>query len=163
MPRNAFDPIPSAARNLRTILEIADHVSPRLRPDAAHTVKGLFDLLAWSDGSLDREEVALLDRLCDEVPGFRELFDLRGTYEPTDPTFGEVPRLLTAVVEHDRRTGERLAPMLVAELETMGYAIAGAAGAPLEIAKSELRTYVAELRNLTRELLTAPAVSASLL
>ncbi len=159
MPRNRFDPIPSAARNLHTVLEITDHVSPRLRPDAAHMVKGLFDLLAWSDGELDPREIALLDRLCEEVPDFRDLCDLHDTYEPTDPTFGEIPRLLTAVLEHDRRTGERLAPMLVAELEAMGYAIIGASGIPVDIAKSELRTYVGELRSLTRQLATAPSVA----
>lgn len=154
-----MDLIPSAARSLRTILEISDHVSPRLRPDAAHTVKGLFDLLAWSDGRLDGGEVALLDRLCAEVPDFREMCDAHDTYEPSDPTFGEVPRLLAAVIAHDRHTGDRLAPMLVAELETIGYAIVGVSGAPLDIAKSELRTYVSELRSLTRQLATASAVA----
>ena len=159
MPRTHFDSSLSAARNLHTILEISDHVSPRLRSDAAHMVKGLFDLLAWSDGELDGAEIALLDRLCEEVPDFRELCALHDTYEPTDPTFGEVPRLLVAVVEHDRHTGERLAPMLVAELEAIGYAIIGVSGTPVDVAKAELRTYVGELRSLTRQLLTAASVA----
>ncbi len=159
MPRNHLDLIPSAARSLRTILEISDHVSPRLRSDAAHMVKGLFDLLAWSDGMLDGAEVALLDRLCHEVPDFRELCDAHDTYEPSDPTFGETPRLLVAVLAHDRHTGERLAPMLVAELEAIGYAIIGVSGSPIDIAKAELRTYVNELRSLTRQLATATPVA----
>ena len=159
MPRAHFDLIPSAARSLHTVLEISDHVSVGLRSEAAHMVKGLFDLLAWSDGQLDGGEVALLDRLCEEVPDFRELCSLHDTYEPTDPTFGEVPRLLAAVVEHDRRTGERLAPMLVAEMEAIGYAVIGVSGTPIDVAKSELRTYVSELRSLTRQLSTAASVS----
>lgn len=122
-------------------------------------VKGLFDLLAWSDGELDGDEIALLDHLCDEVPDFRELRDVHNSYEPTDPTFGSIPRLLMAVVEYDRHTGERLAPMLVAEMETLGYAIVGASGAPIDIAKAELRTYVYGLRGLCRELLTAQSVA----
>lgn len=161
MPRNHFDLLPTAARSLRTILEVADHVSPQggLHRDVASTVKGLFDLLAWSDGRLDGEEIALLDRLCDEFPEFRELCDVHDTYEPTDPTFGEIPRLLTAVVAHDRHTGERLAPVLVAELEALGYAVIGAGGAPVDIAKAELHTYVNGLRALSRQLTTAPAVA----
>lgn len=124
--------------------------------------KGLFDLLAWSDGQLDGWEVAMLDRLCDETPDFTELREVHDTYEPTDPTFGEIPPLLTAVLNYDRVTGERLAPMLVAELETLGYAIIGVSGAPVEIAKSELRTYVSELRSLTRQLASAQSVPFAL-
>lgn len=122
-------------------------------------VKGLFDLLAWSDGKLDGEEIDLLDRLCQEVPDFRELCDAHDLYEPTDPTFGEIPGLLTAVVEHDRHTGDRLAPMLVAALETIGYAIIGVSGAPVDIAKAELHTYVNGLRAISRQLTTAPAIA----
>lgn len=158
MPRDHLNLIPSAARSLRTILEIADHVSPRLRPEAARTVKGLFDLLAWSDGRLDGEEIALLDQLCLEYPDFTELCEAHDLYEPTDPTFGEIPPLLTAVVDHDRHTGERLSPMLVAELETLGYAIIGASGAPADIAKAELHTYINGMRVLSRQLTTAPAI-----
>ncbi len=159
MPRIHLDLLPTAARSLRTLLEIADHVSDgRLRGEVALTVKGLFDLLAWSDGLLDNQEIALLDRLCAEVPDFKELCDAHDIYEPTDPTFGEIPRLLTAVVDHDRHTGERLAPVLVASLETMGYAIIGASGAPADIAKVELRTYVDGLRTLSRQLTTAVPV-----
>lgn len=156
MPHPTLDLVPSAARSLQTVLDIADHVSPRrLRSEVAHTVKGLFDLLAWSDGKLDQEEVNLLDRLCEAVPDFGELCENRESYEPTDPTFGEIPKLLTAVVDHDRHTGERLAPVLVAALETMGYAIIGAGGAPLDIEKAELHTYVNSLRSLSRLLTTA--------
>ena len=105
MPRNHLDLVPTAARSLQTILEISDHVSQgSLRQEVANTVKGLFDLLAWSDGDLSLQEIALLDRLCEAVPDFTELCDAHDVYEPTDPTFGEIPRLLTAVVEHDRDT-----------------------------------------------------------
>lgn len=160
MPRIYLDLVPTAARSLHTILEIADHVSDgRLRHEVALTVKGLFDLLAWSDGLLDSQEIALLDRLCEAVPDFGELCDAHEIYEPTDPTFGEIPTLLTAVVEHDRHTGERLAPILVSALETMGYAIIGANGAPLAVQKQELRTYVESLRELSQTLTRAVSFS----
>jgi hypothetical protein len=159
MPRTTLDLVPTAARSLQTILDISDHVSyGTLRKEVARTVKGLFDLLAWSDGNLDREEIDLLDRLCAEVPGFGELCESTDLYEPTDPTFGEIPKLLTAVVEHDRHSGERLAPVLVAALETMGYAIIGAGGAPVDIEKAELHTYVNGLRNLSRLLTKAAPI-----
>ena len=65
MPRMAIDLVPTAARSLQNILDISDHVSNgTLRKEVARTVKGLFDLLAWSDGRLDEAEVDLLDRLC---------------------------------------------------------------------------------------------------
>lgn len=157
MPRNHLDLVPTAARSLRTILDIADHVSLGLRQEVAATVKGLFDLLAWSDGDLSLQEISLLDRLCEAVPGFTELCDAHDIYEPTDPTFGEIPRLLTTVVEHDRHTGERLAPLLVSALESMGHAIIGAAGVPVSVQKEELRTYVETLRDLSQTLTRAPA------
>lgn len=161
MSRPTLELVPAAVRSLRTLLEIADHVAGRgLRSEVAHTVKGLFDLLAWSDGRLDRSETALLERLCVEVPTFGELCDLVDDYRPTDPTFGETPKLLAAVVEHDRATGERLAPVLVAALETMGYAIIGASGAPIDVEKAELHVYVNTLRSLSRMLTTAQAASA---
>lgn len=160
MPRNTLDLVPTAARSLHTLLEISDHISAgHLRQEVAHTVKGLFDLLAWSDGILDSREVALLDQLCLEVPDFKELCDAHDIYEPTDPTFGEIPKLLTAVVAHDRHTGERLTPVLVAALESMGYAIIGASGVPLDIAKSELHTYINSLRQLSRDLTKASVVA----
>ena len=157
MPRTSLDLVPTAARSLHSILEIADHVAPGgLRREVATTVKGLFDLLAWSDGSLDADEIALLDRLCEEVPDFRELCEAHDIYEPTDPTFGEIPALLTAVVAHDRRTGERLTPLLVTSLEALGYAVIGAGSVPIDVEKSELRVYVDGLRNIARLLATAP-------
>ncbi len=160
MPRTSLDLVPTAARSLHSILEIADHVAPGgLRREVATTVKGLFDLLAWSDGSLDADEIALLDRLCEEVPDFRELCEAHDIYEPTDPTFGEIPALLTAVVAHDRHSGERLTPVLVASLESMGYAIIGAGGIPAEIQRAELRTYVDGLRGLSRDLARATPVA----
>lgn len=158
MPRNHLDLVPTAARSLQTILDIADHVSAgSLRGEVAATVRGLFDLLAWSDGDLSLQELTVLDRLCEAVPGFDELCGDHDHYSPTDPTFGEIPRLLTAVVEHDRHTGERLASVLVASLETMGYAMIGAGGAPSGVQKAELRTYVDSLRDLSQVLTRAPA------
>lgn len=156
MPRNTLDLVPTAARSLHTLLEIADHVSAgHLRLEVAQMVKGLFDLLAWSDGILDQREVALLDQLCLEVPDFKELCDAHDIYAPTDPTFGEIPKLLTAVVAHDRHTGERLTPVMVASLESIGYAIIGVDGAPVDIAKSELHIYMNSLRQLSRDLTKA--------
>ena len=160
MPRTAIDLVPTAARSLETILDISDHVSNgTLRKEVARTVKGLFDLLAWSDGRLDEAEINLLDRLCSEVPHFGELCDSSDLYEPTDPTFGEIPRLLTAVVEYDRRTGQRLTPIVVASLETMGYAFIAASGTPVDVEKAELHTYVNALRKLSRDLTKAPSLS----
>ncbi len=159
MPRTALDLEPTAARSLKTILDISDHVSHgTLHQEVARTVKGLFDLLAWSDGRLDKAEIVLLERLCEEVPDFGKLCDSIDDYQPTDPTFGEIPKLLTAVVAHDRHTGERLAPVLVAALETMGYAIIGASGTPVDVEKAELRTYVNSLRSLSRLLTKAAPV-----
>jgi hypothetical protein len=154
----SLDLVRPASRSLKTILEVADHVGGRaLRPEVARTVKGLFDLLAWSDGRLDDAEVILFDRLCAELPTFGELTASLDDYAPTDPTFGVIPPLLTAVVAHDRRTGERLAPMLVTSLETLGYAIIGVGGAPIDVEKAELRTYIDGLRSLSRMLTTAPS------
>ncbi|GEM_PF-3257276 len=153
----SLDLVPSAVRSVRTIFEVSDHVGGRpLRAEAARTVKGLFDLLAWSDGRLDHAELVLLDRLCTDLPGFGELCSDLCEYVPTDPTFGEIPALLTAVVAHDRRTGERLTPLLVTSLEALGYAVIGAGSVPIDVEKSELRVYVDGLRNIARLLATAP-------
>ena len=160
MTRKTLNLVPLATRSLRTILEVADHVSNRrLRPEVAATVKGLFDLLAWSDGRLDHAEMALLESLCVEVPSFGQLCAMADDYRPSDPTFAETPALLSAVVEHDRATGERLTPIMVAALETLGHAVIGAGGAPLDVEKSELYTYVDGLRGLSRVLAAAERAS----
>ena len=156
VPKTPLDLAPAAVRSLRTILEIADHVSPgHLRHEVATVVKGLFDLLAWSDGKLDAQEKSLLDRLCTEVPEIGEICSTVDEYDPADPTLSVVPPLLTAVVDHDRHSGERLAPVLVSALEKIGIATIAASGNLLDIEKSELYTYVNNMRSLSRMLTTA--------
>ena len=156
MAHQPLDLAPAASRSLRTLLEIADHVRPgELRAEVARTVKGLFDLLAWSDGKLDPQEIALLDTLCREVSEVGELCEAIGHYDPADPMLGDVPPLLAAVVEHDRRTGERLAPVMVSALEKIGIATIAASGSLLDIEKSEFYTYVNNMRSLSRTLTTA--------
>ena len=160
MAHTNLDLAPAAARSLRTILEIADHVQPEgLREEVARTVKGLFDLLAWSDGRLDPQEIALLETLCREVPEIGSLCQAVDDYAPADPTLAIAPPLLLAVVEHDRMTGERLAAVMVSALEKIGMATIAATGNLLDIEKSELYTYVNNLRSLSRVLTTAVAAS----
>ena len=160
MSHTSLDLAPAAARSLRTLLEIADHVRPGdLREEVARTVKGLFDLLAWSDGRLDRQEVALLETMCREVPEIGGLCQAVDHYEPADPTLAVAPPLLLAVVEHDRMTGERLAAVMVSALEKIGMATIAATGNLLDIEKSELYTYVNTMRSLSRTLTTAVAVA----
>ena len=162
MPHSHLDLAPAAARSLRTILEIADHVRyGELREEVARTVKSLFDLLAWSDGRLDRQEVALLETLCREVPEIGSLCQAVEHYDPADPTLAIAPPLLLAVVEHDRMTGERLAAVLVSALEKIGIATIAATGNLLDIEKSELYTYVSNMRSLSRTLTTAIAASVA--
>ncbi len=150
-----------AARSVRTLNEISRHIAAAgfwekdepIETDLARTVKQLFDLLAWSDGSLDGKESDLLEHLMHTEKIFVESLRQFYVFQPVDPTASVVPKFLEAAIAYDRKTPDALTGIIINALETVGYSIIAVNGKVLEVEASELKLYINGLR-MNAELLS---------
>lgn len=118
--------------------------------EVARAVRQVFDRLAWSDGVLDRYECHIFDSLrMTDTEFARKLADvLEKEVAPADDV---IPSLLVAAYAYDRENHSHLAPMVIDNLETLGYAIVAGNGVVLATESDTLKAFVAELRAYAQE------------
>lgn len=152
-----------ATRSLETAIEIGRYVQQNSQPsfgaaeqadDLAVTVLNVFDRLAWSDGSLDRDECRVLEALIAVDPAFGERLESasQSAQRRSDQIHWPYFR---AVQEFDARENCHLGVIAIDSLESLGYAIIAANGRVLPAEATALEDYFREVRATLAEVTVA--------
>ncbi len=143
-----------ATRSLETAIEIGRYVNQNTAPsygaagqedDLAVTVLNVFDRLAWSDGSLDRDECRVLEALIAVDPAFGARLEAASQSAQRRSEQIHWP-YFRAVQEFDARENCHLGVIAIDSLESLGYAIIAANGRVLPSEATALEDYFREVR-----------------
>lgn len=152
-----------ATRSLETAIEIGRYVQQNSKPsfgsanledELAITVLSVFDRLAWSDGSLDRDECRVLEALIAVDPAFGGRLEL-ASQSPTRGSEDIHWPYFRAVQSFDARENCHLGVIAIDSLESLGYAIIAANGRVLPAEATALEDYFREVRATLAEVTVA--------
>jgi hypothetical protein len=126
--------------------------------ETARAIKSVFDSLAWSDGSLGKEEIRLLHYLLNDYGWLRNAYIQVEANEPNARGLFKIPRLLDLAMDHDERRSTHYAQMLVNALEMIAYGVIASDGHATDDELTHFRKHMASLRGYIRGSLSASRV-----